>query len=249
MPVHRISRAEEVEQLLLGRLQELASPDGRLPTEAEIAEMFNVSRTTVRTAVGALVARGLVVRRQGMGTFINQGARIANPLDVALDFCELIAQNGYEPGIQHLPAALTGVDEETGTALNCAGQQALQRHTIFTADGVPVIYTINTIPLWVLSDSTAQEIIRDPAISEPIYAFLSARCSQHVELSRATIWPDLARNCPMRDGFADPLTPVLVINEVGFNGAGSPILHSLEFYPGRVMRFELIRWRSSKQNS
>ena len=80
--VERISRAEEVERALLEKLGELAGADGRLPTEAEIAEMFNVSRGTVRSAVGALAARGLVTRRQGIGTFVNQVALMANPLEI-----------------------------------------------------------------------------------------------------------------------------------------------------------------------
>ena len=86
MAVNRISRVEEVERALLSKLHELAGPDGRLPTESEIAKMFTVSRTTVRAAVGALVARGLVIRRQGMGSFVIQASRIANPVDEAVDF-------------------------------------------------------------------------------------------------------------------------------------------------------------------
>ena len=35
--------AEEVERALLERLETLADADGRLPTEADIAEMFSVS--------------------------------------------------------------------------------------------------------------------------------------------------------------------------------------------------------------
>lgn len=44
--------------------------DGRLPSESEISRDFDVSVSTVRKAVDYLVAQGLVVRRQGNGTFI-----------------------------------------------------------------------------------------------------------------------------------------------------------------------------------
>jgi DNA-binding GntR family transcriptional regulator len=36
-----------------------------------------------------------------------------------------------------------------------------------------------------------------------------------------------------------------VIEEVGYNTAGQPVLHSLEYYPGRSMRFELVRRRNA----
>jgi GntR family transcriptional regulator len=243
MGVPRLSRADEVEHILLSKLQELAGPDGRLPTEAELAEMFNVSRTTVRAAVGALVARGMVVRRQGMGTFVNQVARIANPLDEAIDFCELIERNACCPEIHYLDAALAVADQHVSALLDCPDGRILQRHTLFLADGAPVIYCINSIPHWVLTDAVTSEILASPAASEPIYEFLAQRCGQRVELSRATIWPDVARNCNIRGGVIDPASAVLVIEETGHNTAGKPVLHSLEYYPGRFMLFELIRRR------
>lgn len=44
----------------------------RLPTEAQLAEEFAVSRTVVREAMAQLRARGLVEPRQGVGVFVAQ---------------------------------------------------------------------------------------------------------------------------------------------------------------------------------
>lgn len=52
-----------------GELQE----GDRLPTERELAEQFEVSRTAVREAINALVQRGLVDARPGRGTFVIYG--------------------------------------------------------------------------------------------------------------------------------------------------------------------------------
>lgn len=54
------------ERVLAGDLQE----GDRLPTERELAEQFQVSRTAVREAINALVQRGLVEARPGRGTFV-----------------------------------------------------------------------------------------------------------------------------------------------------------------------------------
>jgi GntR family transcriptional regulator len=43
---------------------------GRLLAEDELATEFDVSRATIRQAVGELVTEGLVVRRQGRGTYV-----------------------------------------------------------------------------------------------------------------------------------------------------------------------------------
>jgi DNA-binding GntR family transcriptional regulator len=44
--------------------------DDKIPTEAEIMEMFQVSRVTARLAIDSLNEKGLVVRKQGKGTFV-----------------------------------------------------------------------------------------------------------------------------------------------------------------------------------
>lgn len=57
------------ELLVLIRGGHLA-PGDRLPSERQLAARFGVSRPTVREALGALESRGLVVTRQGSGTFV-----------------------------------------------------------------------------------------------------------------------------------------------------------------------------------
>src|SRR5271165_5395775 len=47
--------------------------EGRLPSEAELARRFSVSRPTVARALQSLVEAGLVERRAGSGTFAKPG--------------------------------------------------------------------------------------------------------------------------------------------------------------------------------
>jgi GntR family transcriptional regulator len=57
-------------------LQEGAYADGRrLPTEAELAESYGLSRQTVRRALQVLVSEGLVFRVRGRGTFATPRGR------------------------------------------------------------------------------------------------------------------------------------------------------------------------------
>lgn len=45
-------------------------PGDPLPTEAELESLYQVSRTTIRTAIGELQSDGYITKRQGKGTFV-----------------------------------------------------------------------------------------------------------------------------------------------------------------------------------
>lgn len=47
-----------------------AAPGALIPTERALAEQYATSRTTVRQAIGELVAEGVLGRAQGRGTFV-----------------------------------------------------------------------------------------------------------------------------------------------------------------------------------
>jgi DNA-binding LacI/PurR family transcriptional regulator len=66
-----ITKSQQVERRLRNSIAKKVLPPGSLlPTEAELVEKFNVSRTTVRDALNALANDGLLERRQGAGTFV-----------------------------------------------------------------------------------------------------------------------------------------------------------------------------------
>ena len=73
-----------LQQIVSGALQE----GDKLPSENEICRRFNVSRPTVREALMRLNADGLVVSRQGAGSFVQRRpsghlTRLADAADVA----------------------------------------------------------------------------------------------------------------------------------------------------------------------
>jgi GntR family transcriptional regulator len=67
----RRPRYLHVREQLVERIQSGAWAPGQLiPSEFDIARQFGVSQGTARMAVTALVAENIVVRRQGLGTFV-----------------------------------------------------------------------------------------------------------------------------------------------------------------------------------
>lgn len=74
--------ARQIERLILKKLK----PGDKLPSERELAEMLEVSRSSIRDAIRGLELMGLVEPRQGAGTIVREVSAdtLVNPFANAL---------------------------------------------------------------------------------------------------------------------------------------------------------------------
>lgn len=68
--------------------------DERLPSERELCEAFDLSRTTVREAIDALVNEGLLRREKGRGTFVASPKILEGLLQSPTGFSDSMAEQG-----------------------------------------------------------------------------------------------------------------------------------------------------------
>ncbi len=97
-----------VEQVILELLADIdrgeyVRSNGMLPSESELAQHFSVSRATVRDALSQLEATGVVIRRQGVGTFVNpflskHPAALQDWFEEAHGFVDALRDHGAQPG-------------------------------------------------------------------------------------------------------------------------------------------------------
>src|SRR3569623_377814 len=72
-------------------------PGQQMPTEETICQTYNLSRVTVRRAIQTLVDQGLLIRRQGKGTFIAQPRpHITYEIDRLGPFMDAFAASGEQ---------------------------------------------------------------------------------------------------------------------------------------------------------
>ena len=247
VPVRGKSLSGQTEEILVERIKNgIYPPESQIPPENKLAAEFDVSRSTIRTAISTLVERGLLVRRHGLGTFVSQRSSLSNPLNEAIDFNNLIANNGFTPAVRYLDTQLVTPKPEIAAALKIEpGQVALQEHKIFMADNKPVIYCINILPIRLFDKALLQEVIDTPEVTEPLYEFLEQRMQQRVEFFVAKVRAEIAKNCLFPELYLEPTVPVLTIDEVAYNPDEAPLCHTLEYFPSNTeMSFELIRRRT-----
>jgi GntR family transcriptional regulator, transcriptional repressor for pyruvate dehydrogenase complex len=87
-----------VSQLLAMVTAGTLKPGDRLPGERDMAEMFNVSRPTVREAMRAMAVLGVLKARQGSGIFVSalEATEILGPLSFFLTLQNVQVDQLYE---------------------------------------------------------------------------------------------------------------------------------------------------------
>ena len=216
-----------------------------LPSETEMMQRFSVSRATIRKALDGLEAQGMIYKVQGQGSFTRAAARISSSLSEPITYKEMLTNQGYEAGVQLLSAERVLIDERLQEKLKLEkGAEMISMSRIFTADGIPVIYLINSIPLWVLGEDLAQELLKNQSIADPIFGFLANRCGNALHYYVTRLRPDYARNCPIPITTYPPETLCLALEDVGLNLVDKPIMHSSQYFPDDRMTIELVRTRS-----
>ena len=248
LPIRQNSLSSQILDIMIEKIRGGEyPPDSPLPTENQVSAEYKVSRATIRSAFDRLEAMGLIYRRQGVGTFVRRTSNISNPLNQFINFYELIRENGYHPRYSQLRAEIVTPSAEMAQTLHLTqGQRVLIVEKLFYADDAPIIYCVNYIPSWVFEDEfTDEEVVQVDLIEPDFINFFEEKCHQPIHVFISEVHADILKNCDIPRLFPNkaPITPVLVISEIGYNEQDRPILQSIEYQPSSRMKFKLIRSR------
>lgn len=123
-PLYKEVQRRILDELARGEWQ----PGERLPNEADLAERFGVAVSTIRAGVRDLTAAGILVRRQGKGTFVarhdfeRQQFRFSNVYDTDR---QKVVTHRHITGMKRVPA-----DSKTRQLLQLNSTGAADVHRI-----------------------------------------------------------------------------------------------------------------------
>lgn len=234
-----VTKSAQVTARIRALIEEEQFQDGRLPSEPELALMLQASRATIRQALASLAEEGLIIRKHGIGTFVNERVlNIPTRLEEVWDFAEMIALSGYTPDVQHLELTLGPAPDRVAQQLALDGEsrEVITTANVFFADASPVIYCLDIIPAELVTQA-----YREEELHGPVYQFLEKRCGQRLSHNIAEVQPVVAD-----DKLADLLqcergSPLHFFRETGFNRAGAAIVYSEEYYRPDFFSFSVIR--------
>jgi|YNPNPStandDraft_1061719.scaffolds.fasta_scaffold00031_36 DNA-binding GntR family transcriptional regulator len=230
---------EQASQILRKRIREgVYAPGERLPSEDELAEEMGISRTTLRAAMSALVAEGLVVRRQGAGTYVNRRSlELIAQLQKFWSFMRVIENGGRKPSVRQLFVGERAADQDEARHLEIeAGEMVFVLERLFLADVMPVIHSTNLVPLDLLTQPPQSR-----QLIESIQDFLRQHAGQEITYSTSDICavlppPEVAKALRVQDG-----QPLLRFDDVFFNASSKPIAYGINYYNEKLLGMRLVR--------
>jgi GntR family transcriptional regulator len=141
IPMYFRIQQDILEQIQMGTLK----PGQQIPTEAELAQKYQVSRITAKRAMDELVHQGRAFRQQGRGTFVAQ-TRIREISGFG-SFSEDIKARGLIPGSRVLLIKELVPDSELQSLLHLEkGEPAFQLKRLRLANGDPVAVETSYLP-------------------------------------------------------------------------------------------------------
>lgn len=219
----------QIEEQLAGRIEggQLAVGE-RLPPERELAEWLGVSRMTVRQALGALAARGLVERGVGRGTFVRAPGKVVHDLSGTLGFTARLGRQGIAAGAE---VVLTG-EEPAPEALELApGAPSLRIQRVRSAAGRPLALEDS----WLPAERFPGLLERD--LSGSLYALM--RDAYGLEPAEAVerLEPVVARSHEAALLGVQEGAPLMLVERVARDAGGAPVEFARDRHRGDRSRF------------
>lgn len=178
----------------------------QIPSETELAKMFNVTRMTVRQAISLLIQEGLLNRRRGAGTFVTTDPKLVGRF--GLDFTGVMDGLFYEVSKSKTKTAKIEkiiTPRIIKEKLKIDDNEVIKIERVRTLNGRIFAYTINYLPI-----SIGEQINEKMLLEKPLLKILEVDLNIEFDEAFQTI----------EASFSDPY-----VSEKLDTPSGSPILH------------------------
>ncbi len=223
---------KQLKDLILKEIEEgRLKPNQKIPTELELSERYQISRMTVRKALAQLVDEGILAKKQGKGTFV-QEPKMTEDLSSPNSFTNLCKRNGKVPGGRTLKFILEEASDRDVKELKLeAGEQVIRVERLRLADNMPVMLEnlyfpghLKNILVENLDDTSLYQILHDK------YGLVTGNSVMEFEISEANSYE--AALLEIRAG-----SPLLLVREIVYDQYGQPLHRTKSLLRGDKFKY------------
>jgi GntR family transcriptional regulator len=217
----------------------------QLPPEDELAAKLGISRSTLREALGHLETRGLIARRQGIGTFVTipTGPGFFGGLQRLEPFRELAQSAGVKHSSIEKSIDKVAASPELATVLNTKkGVELVRVQTIEAIDGIRSMYFDD----YFLNTGGLDEKLT--AYKESVLTYMFDECDPPLSHTRSEIFAiaadeDIASKLDIPVG-----KPVFHMEETYFAASGEILGVGFIYFVTDSFRFYITRRAVRRRN-
>ena len=210
----------------------------RLPSEPRLAEELGVSRASLREAMRTFETRGLLQRKQGVGTFVIHPANVfESGLENLVSLETLADQIGLVVSMGDLEVKKVFVDKDLSDALGLPENEVVLRVSrVIQADNRPVAFLEDNLPVDIISEEEVKQhftgSVLDLLIRRDDIPLASSRCD--ISAIGATSEIASALDIQRHD-------PLLVFSSKLYSTEGRIIDSSYSYFIPGYFHFHIVR--------
>jgi GntR family transcriptional regulator len=209
-------------------------PMSRMPSESELMTMFDVSRITIRQALGDLQKEGLIFKVHGKGSFVSQPKTFQNVTSLQ-GFAEAMSESGHEIINRVVQLRFVPAPAEVAAQLGLAeGSGVAEIHRVRLLNRSPVSYEVTFLP-----EALGKRLKRTELATRDIFLMLENDCAVplgHADLAIDAIAaaPDIADALDVKKG-----APLLRIERLTHDADGKPVDFEYLYFRGDTFQYRL----------
>jgi GntR family transcriptional regulator len=210
----------------------------KLPSEFELSKSLGVSRATLREALRLLEEENVIVRRHGVGTFVNPKPLFTSGIEHLSSVSSMIERGGKTPGTIFMGATEDKATEDDVERFQIdIDDNVLTIERVRTADGEPVVYCLDTVPSRYLPD----EFLTNENVS--IFAAIEKASNVRVAYAVTHIDPIGYHEqvSPLLNSSKE--TALLVLSQVHYDEYDRVVLYSKNYFRADKFSFHVVRKR------
>ena len=226
----------QLKNLIIEEIENGSYPVGSMiPTENELSQMFQISRTTVRQAISEMVREERLYRVKSKGTFVASPKINQEFIQNLQSFNDEMRHAGKTPSTEVLSLDRICLPESIAFHMGLEpGTEAIYLYRKRCADNIPIVRVETYLPYALCSFILGHDLS-----VESLYNILSQR--ETTKITHVTRVCEAVSACSedvkildMRRG-----RPVHHFHTLGYNDAGTLIEYSLAWYRGDQNRFQV----------
>jgi GntR family transcriptional regulator len=242
LTVHRDSVVPYYEQLKQVILRQIElgeyGPGDLLPSEHEMCDKYQVSRTVVRQALGELVNEGRLYRMRGKGTYVAKPKLHEQFMESTVGFFEDLTARGHVVESRVLSCEVVQPTQRVAEALELAeGERAIEIVRVRSVNQEIVAFTKSYLPLF------NQEFFDDLRATDlstvSLYRYLEDRWGIRIESGHRSLEAVLATGMLSRMLEMENGAPVLLIESIGRDSSNRVVEHFQAWHRADRTRLEM----------